>query len=208
MLTWKIWKRMVIWKQRRTTPKKKKYPSKTKKHRQSKMLVKEMTSLWILTVTQTRNQDLEINKIEINQENENENKEENDEEENEEEPLPNGDLEDQEIELQPAHRAEAFDVLSSIEVASRKRSYKVINATKRRKADKDSAWSWWKVISSFLLLCKVYLSHIQLTVDELQTEMIAETNRKRRKLERQRRALKRPQSTSSAYIVIIFFNGA
>jgi len=52
---------------------------------------------------------------------------------------------------------------------------------------------------SFLLICKVSLSHIQLTVDELQTEMIAETNRKRRKLERECRQLERPQP--SAYIV-------
>src|SRR6266540_507940 len=37
-------------------------------------------------------------------------------EENEEEPLPDGELEDQEIELQPAHRAEALDVLASIEL--------------------------------------------------------------------------------------------
>jgi hypothetical protein len=89
-----------------------------------------------------------------------------------------------------------------LELASRKRSYEVINATKRRKADEDGAWSWWQVISSFLFICKVYLLHIRLTVDELQTEMIAETNRKRRKLERERRALERPQP--SAYIVVIF----
>jgi hypothetical protein len=46
--------------------------------------------------------------------NENENDEE--EEENEEEHLPDGDLADQEIELQPAHRAEALDTLASIEL--------------------------------------------------------------------------------------------
>jgi hypothetical protein len=39
----------------------------------------------------------------------------------------------------------------------------------------------------FLLTCIVYLSYLQLTADELQTDMIAETNRKRRKLERERR---------------------
>jgi hypothetical protein len=32
-----------------------------------------------------------------------------------------------------------------LELASRKRSYEVINATKRRKADEDGVWSWWKV---------------------------------------------------------------
>src|SRR6266545_4765843 len=57
-------------------------------------------------------QDLEANEVE----NEHENENENEEEENEEEPLPDGELEDQEIELQPAHRAEALDVLASIEL--------------------------------------------------------------------------------------------
>ena len=158
-------------------------------------------------------QDLETNEVENEQENDNENENENDEEENEEEPLPDGDLEDQEIKLQPAHRAEALDVLASIELkfamlreqvyvekmdilsweesmvqacklylsnlslriyvtftspavhpemqylqkemtkwrdkrlelASRKRSYEVTNATKCRKADEDGVWSWWKV---------------------------------------------------------------
>jgi hypothetical protein len=56
-------------------------------------------------------QDLETNGVENEQENDNEI-----EIENEEEPLPDGDLEDQEIELQPAHRAEALDVLASIEL--------------------------------------------------------------------------------------------
>jgi phage shock protein PspC (stress-responsive transcriptional regulator) len=38
-------------------------------------------------------------------------------------------------------------------------------------ADKDVVWSWWKVILLFPLIYKVYLSHIQLPVDELQIEM-------------------------------------
>jgi hypothetical protein len=59
-------------------------------------------------------QDVEANEVENDQENDNEN--ENDDEEIEEEPSPEGDLEDQEIELQPAHRAEALDVLASIEL--------------------------------------------------------------------------------------------
>ena len=146
-----------------------------------------------------------------------ENEQENCDGENDEEPSPDVDLEDQEIELQPAHRAEALDVLATIELkfallrervyvekmeglaweeamvqagpysihlatysslslptsavhpemlhlqkelskrrdkrlelASRKRSYEVANATKRRKADEDSVWSWWKVGSSLL----------------------------------------------------------
>jgi len=33
----------------------------------------------------------------------------------------------------------------TLELASRKRSYEVSNATKRRKADEDGVWSWWKV---------------------------------------------------------------
>ena len=54
----------------------------------------------------------QTNKVENEQDDENENNEEN-----EEEPLPDGDLEDPEIELQPAHsRAEALDILASIEL--------------------------------------------------------------------------------------------
>ena len=32
-----------------------------------------------------------------------------------------------------------------LELASRKRSYEIGNATKRRRADEDGVWSWWKV---------------------------------------------------------------
>ncbi|PSR75697.1 hypothetical protein PHLCEN_2v8988 [Hermanssonia centrifuga] len=130
-----------------------------------------------------------------------------------------------EAELQPAHRAEALDVLATIELkyallrerlyvekmenlaweealvlegthpemlhlhaelskrrdkrlelASRRREFEVVNATKRRKLEEDAVWSWWK-----------------LRRDELQTVMISEANRKRRKLDRVRRALDRPQ---------------
>ena len=88
--------------------------------------------------------------------------------------------------------------MEELELASWKGSYEVINAI-RRKADEDGAWSWWKARLSSLSICRVYLSHIQLTVDELQTEMIAETNRKRRKQERECQALEQPQP--SAYIV-------
>ncbi|KAL6302269.1 hypothetical protein BKA93DRAFT_818568 [Sparassis latifolia] len=114
------------------------------------------------------------------------------------------------LDLQPAHRAEALDVLATIELkfallrerlaweenlvaegthpemlhlhtelskrrdkrlelASRRRDYEVSNVTKRRKLDEDAVWCWW------------------------QTEMISETNRKRRRLERERRAMERPQ---------------
>lgn len=42
-----------------------------------------------------------------------------------------------------------------LELASRKRSYEVANASKRRRADEDGVWSWWKVgysFDAFLLL--------------------------------------------------------
>lgn len=171
-----------------------------------------------------QDQDAETNEVENEQEIDNEN---GNEEENEEEPLPDGDLEDQEIELQPAHRAEALNVLASIELkfatlrervyvekmeilaweesmiqtckffywflarnlctfassavhpemqylqkemtkrrdkrlelSSRKRTYEVSNATKRRKADEDGVWSWWKVFDIFLSLYQVHSWHI------------------------------------------------
>ncbi|KAH9020619.1 hypothetical protein EDB84DRAFT_563210 [Lactarius hengduanensis] len=63
-----------------------------------------------------------------------------------------------------------------IELAARRRNYEVANVLKRRRAEENSVWSWW-----------------MLARDELQTTMIAETNRKRRKLERDRRAAERPQ---------------
>ncbi|KAJ8597708.1 hypothetical protein M405DRAFT_855438 [Rhizopogon salebrosus TDB-379] len=130
-----------------------------------------------------------------------------------------------ELDLQPAHRAEALDVLATIELkfallrekvyvekmeglaweealvsegthpelihlqaeltkrrdkrlalACKKRIYEVASANKRRRTNEDAVWSWWKVAQ-----------------DDLQTDMIAETNRKRRKLERERRAIERPQ---------------
>ncbi|KIL66146.1 hypothetical protein M378DRAFT_1032508 [Amanita muscaria Koide BX008] len=129
-----------------------------------------------------------------------------------------------ESDLQPAHRAEALDVLASIELkfallrervyvekmesfaweeeliieavhpelvhlqkeltkrkakrlelAFKKRDYETANAKKRRRVDEGAVWSWWMNAR-----------------DELQTEMIAETNRKRRRLERERRAFERP----------------
>ncbi|KAF7790647.1 hypothetical protein EIP86_001603 [Pleurotus ostreatoroseus] len=137
--------------------------------------------------------------------------------------LDNAELE-LESDLQPAHRAEALDVLATIELkyallrerlyvekmenlaweealvlqgvhpemthlheelskrrdkrlelAARRRDYEVVNITKRRRLDEEAVWSWWKYRR-----------------DDLQTTMIAETNRKRRKLDRERRALDRP----------------
>ena len=45
-----------------------------------------------------------------------------------------------------------------LELASRKRTYEVANASKRRRADEDGVWSWWKVgfsFDSFLLLANL-----------------------------------------------------
>ncbi len=50
-----------------------------------------------------------------------------------------------------------------------------------------------------LALCDDYPT--QLARDELQTTMIAETNRKRRKLERDRRAAERPQPGKSTMVL-------
>jgi hypothetical protein len=61
-----------------------------------------------------QDQDPEAAEAEIEQENENEN--ENEEVGNDEELSPEGDVEDQQIELQPAHRVEALDILASIEL--------------------------------------------------------------------------------------------
>ncbi|EKM57107.1 uncharacterized protein PHACADRAFT_183635 [Phanerochaete carnosa HHB-10118-sp] len=134
---------------------------------------------------------------------------------------------DMELELQPAHRAEALDYLATIEfkyamlrekvyvekmealaweealvhqgkgihpemlhlhaeldqrkdtrleLARKRRTHEAANVTKRRKLEETGVWSWW-----------------QFRRDELQTEMIAETHRKRRQLDRERRALERPQ---------------
>lgn len=79
---------------------------------------------WEARVTKTK-KDLEINEGNNEQENDNEN--ENDEEENEEDPLPDGDLEDQEIEPQPA--------LTSIEL-------KFAMLWERLSADKMEILAW------------------------------------------------------------------
>ncbi|KAH9984841.1 Sds3-like-domain-containing protein [Russula vinacea] len=63
-----------------------------------------------------------------------------------------------------------------IELAARRRSYEIANILKRRRSEESAVWSWW-----------------MLARDELQTTMVAETNRKRRKIERDRRASERPQ---------------
>ncbi|KAF9078333.1 hypothetical protein BDP27DRAFT_1309429 [Rhodocollybia butyracea] len=135
--------------------------------------------------------------------------------------------EEEESDLQPAHRVEALEVLAIIELkfallrekvyvekmeelaweealiqsgdhpelihiqnelsrrknkrlelAERKCAFEVANITKRRRIDEDATWSTWKIQR-----------------DDLQIDMIAENNRKRRKLERERRATDRPPAT-------------
>ncbi|EJD01832.1 uncharacterized protein FOMMEDRAFT_147036 [Fomitiporia mediterranea MF3/22] len=132
--------------------------------------------------------------------------------------------EEAELDLQPAHRAEALDVLAQIELrfalvrealyvekmedlaveealvlrglhpemihlqnelqtrhdtrlelAAKKRSYEDEHVTLMRKMDEKSIWSWWKFERN-----------------DLQTNMFADSNRKRRRLEREKRALDRP----------------
>ena len=90
-----------------------------------------------------------------------------------------------------------------LELASLRRDYETANVIKRRKLDEDGVWSWWKVSARVScvffskLLCDAFnavaANGYQLRRDELQTQMISETNRKRRKLDRERRALDRPQ---------------
>ncbi|KAI9567780.1 Sds3-like-domain-containing protein [Boletus coccyginus] len=140
------------------------------------------------------------------------------------EPEPEPEPEDEDPDLQPAHRAEALDVLATIELkfallrervyvekleglaweealvwdgthpelhhlqseltkrrdkrlmlASKKRTYEIETLTRKRCAEDAWCWEGWDIART-----------------ELQTEMIAETNRKRRKLERERRAVERP----------------
>ncbi|RPD61712.1 hypothetical protein L227DRAFT_58763 [Lentinus tigrinus ALCF2SS1-6] len=134
---------------------------------------------------------------------------------------------DLDSDMQPAHRAEALDVLAAIELkfallrerlyvekmdslaweegliadgthpellhlhaelsnrrdkrvelATRRRDYEVENVRKRRRLDEAGAWSTWKNDR-----------------DELQTTMIAETNGKKRRLERERKLIERPPPT-------------
>ncbi|KIM60512.1 hypothetical protein SCLCIDRAFT_944283 [Scleroderma citrinum Foug A] len=60
-------------------------------------------------------------------------------------------------------------------LAERKREYEIGALERKRKEENVNVWDHWE--------------HAR---DELQTDMVAETNRKRRKLERERRALERP----------------
>jgi hypothetical protein len=95
----------LIWRMRPT----KTCPSKMTKHNPPKMLepgeVDDEPAEGKVEGDDDQEQDLETNEVKNEQENanENENEEEEEEEEIEEEHLPDGDLEDQEIELQPAH---------------------------------------------------------------------------------------------------------
>jgi hypothetical protein len=193
---------------------------------------------------------------------------------------PEPEPEDEDPDLQPAHRAEALDVLATIELrfallrervyvekmeglaweealvwdgqyamfshysvlihlvisgthpelhylqseltkrrdkrlllASRKRTYEIEALTKRRREEETWCWEGWDVSSktlvdlspfsfSFILRAYMYLAdHPQIARTELQTEMIAETNRKRRKLERERRTVERPPGGTHTWLL-------
>ncbi|KAG1758068.1 hypothetical protein EDD22DRAFT_957259 [Suillus occidentalis] len=82
-------------------------------------------------------------------------------------------------------------------LACRKRVYEVVSTSKRRRTNEDVVWSWWKV--RLMPILSLHITHIvfddstSVARDDSQTEIIAETNRKRHKLERERRAIERPQ---------------
>ena len=92
-----------------------------------------------------------------------------------------------------------------LELARLRRDYEVVNVTKRRKLDEDSVWSWWKVRTRSTSIVRdvrgAYTDclslDLQLKRDELQTQMIAEMHRKRRYLDRERRAMERSQPRTS-----------
>jgi hypothetical protein len=86
-----------------------------------------------------------------------------------------------------------------LELASRKRVYEIANVGKRRRDEETATWSWWEVSRALFSLfvrnsCALLLQYER---DTLQTDMISEANRKRRKLERERRASERPQPSAS-----------
>ncbi len=104
-------------------------------------------------MTKTRNKISQEN----DNDNENENDEEENEEENEEEPMPDGDLEDQEIELQPAHRAEALDVLASIEP-------KFAMLRERVYVEKMEILAWEESMVQACKSCVLFIAWILLTL--------------------------------------------
>lgn len=92
-----------------------------------------------------------------------------------------------------------------LELASRRRTYEINDAMKRKRAAENAVWSWWKVSP---LLKRPYFRHsdvLQYERDDLQIEMLSETNRKRRRLERERRALERPLPSTPFTLYAIAF---
>ena len=72
-------------------------------------------------------------------------------------------------------------------------------AVQRKRAhDEMAIWSWWQVRAQCLCEASpLILFLLQFERDQLQTDMISETNRKRRRLERDRRTLERPPPSAS-----------
>ena len=80
-----------------------------------------------------------------------------------------------------------------IELAERRRVYEVNNALKKRKAADDAVWTWWMVRRTLRFSHSIFsLSFSQNARDGVQNDMMTESNRKRRKIERERRNGERP----------------
>ena len=93
-----------------------------------------------------------------------------------------------------------------LEVASQRRTYEINDTMKRKRAAENAVWSWWKVSSLFK---RPYLWHrpvLQYERDDLEVEMLSETNRKQRRLERERRALERPLPSTSPMLYAVVFH--
>ncbi len=87
-----------------------------------------------------------------------------------------------------------------LELATRRRDYEVENVRKRRRLDEAGAWSTWMVrlaLSSLLPFCSFVSQNDR---DELQKMMIAETNGKKRRLERERRSIERPPPSMCCFL--------
>jgi hypothetical protein len=93
-----------------------------------------------------------------------------------------------------------------LELADRRRAFEVANAYKKRKANDDAVWTWWIVrLNAHVILLFTNLN-LQNSRDEAQQDLLAETNRKRRKLERDRRNAERPQPGTCHSVVCNTFS--
>jgi len=107
-------------------------------------------------------------------------------------------------------------------LAERKREYEIGALERKRKEEEVNVWDHWEVgivilrqrlvsvpcflhtvhFCKFVQSGRLIYTHLQHARDELQTDMVAETNRKRRKLERERRALERPVGGKAPFDVL------